>query len=79
MVNEAVFGLRRPDAMIIEFLEVIYRFELGRFVGFVVATVEETFPIFRPGRAGELYLFEVVAPILAGLHIPHLPFLPVGA
>ena len=64
--------------MVVQFLEVVDIFVFGVFVGFVVATVEESLAVVRPGCAGKFNPFEMVCQILTGIYIPHLPLLPVG-
>ena len=78
IVHQAVGGLRRPDDVIIDFLEIIHLGELSVGLGLIVAGIEKAFAILGPGRAGEFHPFQGVGQVLAGADIADLPFLPVG-
>src|SRR6185436_10211429 len=68
-IDQSVFGLRRAEPMIEEFLKVVGVFELRLLVRFVVAAVEEAFAVRRPRRAGELNPFDRIGSVIARLDI----------
>ncbi len=78
LVDKFIFGLRGAEPVIVELLEII-GLAHGRAGGLVVPAVEESFVVFGPGSAGELYPFKVVREIFAGVDVAHVPLVPVGA
>ena len=78
MINEFVLGLRRPEPMIIEFVEVIGFRQPGLFGRFVVTRVKKSLAIFCPGRARKFHPFDDIGPIFHRSHLTHADFLPIG-
>ncbi len=79
LVDQAVGGLRRADAVVVELLVVVRLLHLLARFGLVVAAVEEALAVVGPGGARELDPLQPVGEVAAGRHLAHLPLLPVRA
>ena len=79
MIHQFVFGLRGAEPMVIELLEKQGAFEFVLLLRFVETAVEESFPILRPGSAGEPRPLHEVGKILSGANVAHAPLEPVRA
>ena len=77
LVHEPVFGLPRAEAVVVQLVEVVRLGEPRRLGWLVIARIEETSAVLRPGSARELHPFDVVRKVPSGSHLPHFPFLPV--
>ena len=77
LINQFVVRLRRADPVIVKFLEIIYLGHLRGFGGLIETAVVKALIVLRPRRAGEFHPLQIVAQILAGPHVAHLPFLPI--